>query len=161
MSGHGENAADSIVADAINDEVGYHADGNEYIDSADNGFDESEVDRPENVREALNEVDDDYGSDNGRNRRLDTVVENLLGEIFYFEFESFRRIFRQHFRYCFYLKEEEEEEEEEEEICIFEAEGSSGSVPTANTAGLGSMDSFLRIIKWSKKYTTVEPCNIL
>ncbi|KAJ6380193.1 hypothetical protein OIU76_016782 [Salix suchowensis] len=47
MSGHGENAADSIVADAINDEVGYHADGNEYIDSADNGFDESEVDRPE------------------------------------------------------------------------------------------------------------------
>ncbi|KAL9379040.1 hypothetical protein Peur_027522 [Populus x canadensis] len=41
MAGHGENAADNIVADAIN-EVDYHADGNEYIDSDDNGFDEFE-----------------------------------------------------------------------------------------------------------------------
>ncbi|KAJ6883569.1 hypothetical protein NC652_030722 [Populus alba x Populus x berolinensis] len=72
MAGHGENAADNIVADAIN-EVDYHADGNEYIDSDDNGFDEFEGDRPDvndeeeiepriprqNVKEALNEADDD------------------------------------------------------------------------------------------------------
>lgn len=53
MAGHGENAADNIVADAIN-EVDYHADGNEYIDSDDNGFDEFEVDRSD-----VNVVDND------------------------------------------------------------------------------------------------------
>jgi hypothetical protein len=53
MAGHGEKAADNIVADSIN-EVDYHADGNEYIDSDDNGFDEFEVDRPD-----VNVVDND------------------------------------------------------------------------------------------------------
>ncbi|KAJ6974390.1 hypothetical protein NC653_030482 [Populus alba x Populus x berolinensis] len=91
MAGHGENAADNIVADAIN-EVDYHADGNEYIDSDDNGFDEfeenegNEADEEkydneeneendcgdyyaqdeeeiENVKEALNEADDDDDDD--------------------------------------------------------------------------------------------------
>ncbi|KAL3573532.1 hypothetical protein D5086_024145 [Populus alba] len=57
MAGHGENAADNIVADAIN-EVDYHADGNEYIDSDDNGFDEFEGDRPDvNVDEEEIEVE--------------------------------------------------------------------------------------------------------
>ncbi|KAH8490965.1 hypothetical protein Peur_064920 [Populus x canadensis] len=61
MAGHGENAADNIVADAIN-EVDYHADGNEYIDSDDNG-NEADEEKYDNEENEENDGGDYYAQD--------------------------------------------------------------------------------------------------